>query len=572
MNIKTFGNILCDFIKGLIILDSRQVVIWRNKIYKELFNGEEILGTILNNIFSIGLKELSNESKVIKNLSGKKYNIKRRDIKDDDDMYTLILIDEITDFSDDKIKLYCLEKIIDSIDDGIIVSDYNGRVVLYNNSQEKLEDLSSKDVVGKYLWECYNYNPDLPGLSEHRKVYKTQVPIINNYRAHAFKDGVPKYLSYSTYPIVKNGETIAVYSISKNESKLQELLHDTLELKRKLYSKSDYENEGYQNNGTRYTFSDIIGDSNVMANLIREAESISLLKTSVLIIGETGTGKELFAQSIHNLGAGKEAPFVDINCSAIPENLLEGILFGSVKGAYTGASDQAGLFEEARNGTLFLDEINSMPMSMQSKLLRVLQEKKVRRVGGLSSIPVSCRVISAVNEDPQKLIKDGKFRQDLYYRISGTSLYIPPLRERKKDIISTGMFFINKYNKILNRNIKSLSGEFQEIMLKYTWPGNVRELEHIIENTMVRTSEKQKELALSDMPNYLKNNLISSVVCDKSREDKDSLSDILRDVEKKLILESLGSNDWNLSRTARDLGIIRQSLEYRMKKLKIERI
>jgi arginine utilization regulatory protein len=570
MNIKTFGSIISDYIKGIIILNSERYVIWRNEIYKELFNGEEILGSKLDKIFSVDLNEIIKEKKTIKNLSGKKYSIKRRDIREKEDTYSLILIDEITDFKDNNVKLYCLEQIIDSIDDGIIVSDYEGRVVLYNNSQEKLEDMDSKKVVGKYLWECYDYDYK-PELSEHRKVYKSNTPIVNKYEAHAYKDGIPKYVSYSTYPIIKEGETIAVYTISKNESRLQALLHDTLEQKRKLYSKNDYKSESHQNNGTRYTFSDIVGDSSAMLNLINEAEAIALLKSPVLIVGETGTGKEVFAQSIHNYSTNKEAPFVDINCSAIPENLLESILFGSVKGAYTGAVDQAGLFEEARNGTLFLDEINSMPISMQAKLLRVLQEKKVRRVGALNSIPISCRVISAVNEDPQKIIRESKFRQDLYYRIAGTSLYITPLRERQEDIISTSMFFINKYNKLLNRNIKSISKELKEVMLKYTWPGNIRELEHIIESIMVRASEKQTELSISDMPHYLKGNFISSVACDNLQTEKNSLSNVLRDIEKRLILESLEINGWNLSKTARDLGIIRQSLEYRMKKLNIEK-
>jgi arginine utilization regulatory protein len=568
MNIRTFGNIISDYVKGVIILDSEQVVLWRNEIYKELFNGEEILGNKLNVIFSVNFSEISKENKIIKNLSGKKYSIKCRDIKEKEESYTLILVDEITNFKNNNVKLHCLERIIDSIEDGIIISDYEGRVVLYNNSQEKMEDLESKKVVGKYLWECYNSKPE---LSEHRKVYKTNVPIVNKYEAHAYKDGIPKYVSYSTYPIIKDGETIAVYTISKNESRLQTLLHDTLEQKRKLYSKNDYRSENHQNNGTRYTFSDIVGDSSAMTNLIKEAESIALLKSPVLIVGETGTGKEVFAQSIHNYSTNREFPFVDINCSAIPENLLESILFGSVKGAYTGAADQAGLFEEARNGTLFLDEINSMPISMQAKLLRVLQEKKVRRVGALNTIPISCRVISAVNEDPQKIIKEGRFRQDLYYRIAGTSLYIPSLRERKEDIISTSMFFINKYNKLLSRNIKAISKELKEMMFRYTWPGNIRELEHIIESIMVRASDKETELSISDMPHYLRDNFIGSIASDSVQENKSSLSNVLRDVEKRLILESLEANNWNLSRTARDLGIIRQSLEYRIKKLKIER-
>lgn len=568
MEIKTIGNIISDYANGIIILDKQQTVIWSNDLYKEIFYEKEILGKKFSDVFSIELNEMTMENITINNLSGKKYKIKCRTIKDDEEEYILLILDEITDFNNKDTKIYCLEKIIDTINDGIIISDYEGRIVLYNKSLEKLEELYSKEVVGKFLWEGYQSKQE---LSEHRKVFKTNIPIINRYQAHSYKGGVAKYVSYSTYPIIKDGETIAVYSICKNESSLQALLHETIELKRKLYSKSKYDEKKYQKNGTHYLFTDIIGDSGVMVNLIKEGQTMALINSPILIVGETGTGKEVFAQSIHNFSRNNEEPFVDINCSAIPENLMESILFGTVKGSYTGAVDQAGLFEEAGNGTLFLDEINSMPFSMQSKLLRVLQEKKVRRVGGASSIPISCRIISAVNEDPQKAIKEGKLRQDLYYRLAGVSLYIPPLRERKEDIVSTMEFFINKYNKILNKNIKQMSKELKEAMLDYKWPGNVRELEHVIENMMIRRSDTQTELKVLDIPHYIRDSMMGSISIDKIEKNKCGLPDILRGIEKNLILESLEKNNWNLSRTAKDLGIIRQSLEYRMKKLKIEK-
>jgi arginine utilization regulatory protein len=568
MDIKILGSLISEYVKGLIILNNQQFVIWRNDIYKEIYKGEEILGKSLYDVFGIEVKDIESENKIFKNLSGKKYSIKSRRNMENEEEYILIFIDEITDFNNNEVKMYCLEKIMDSINDGVIISNYEGRIVLYNKSQEDLEDLSSKEVVGKYLWEGYHSKPE---LSEHRSVYKTNVPIINKYQAHAYKDGIPKYVSYSTYPIVKDGETIAVYSISKNENRLQALLHETIELKRKLYSKSNSNEEKCNNNGTRYIFSDIIGDSNSMVNLIKDAEIIALQNSPLLIVGETGTGKEVFAQSIHNFGKNREEPFIDINCSAIPENLLESILFGTVKGAYTGAVDQAGLFEEARNGTLFLDEINSMPVLMQTKLLRVLQEKKVRRVGGAKSVPVCCRVMSAINEEPQKVIMEGRLRQDLYYRIAGVSLYIPPLRERKEDMLTTVNYYIDKYNKLLNKNIKTISKELKDVMLKYRWAGNVRELEHMIENIMIRVSDHEVKLSIADMPQYLKGNILGSLAKEKVQIENTSLPNILRDLERKLIVESLNNNNWNFSKTAKKLGIIRQSLEYRMKKLGIEK-
>ncbi|MTK11886.1 MAG: PAS domain S-box protein [Clostridiaceae bacterium] len=566
MDIKAIGDIISEYVNGIIILDREGRVIWSDDLYKEISYEKEILGKKFSDVFSIDLNQIKNST--INNLSGKKYKIKCRIIKDGEEEYTLVIIDEITDFNNKDTKIYCLEKIIDSINDGIIISNYEGRIVLYNKSQEKLEELSSKEVVGKFLWEGYQSKPE---LSEHQKVFKTNTPIIDKYQAHSYKGDVAKYVSYSTYPIVKDGETIAVYSVCKNESSLQALLHETLELKRKLYSKSKYNEKNYQKNGTQYVFTDIIGDSSIMVNLIKESQAMALVNSPILIVGETGTGKEVFAQSIHNFSKNNKEAFVDINCSAIPENLLESILFGTVKGAYTGAVDQAGLFEEAGKGTLFLDEINSMPILMQSKLLRVLQEKKVRRVGGINSIPISCRIISAVNEDPQKAIREDKLRQDLYYRLAGVSLYIPPLRERKEDIVTTVEFFINKYNKMLNKNIKSMSKELRKVMMDYKWPGNVRELEHVIENIMIRTTDTQTELKILDIPHYIREDMIGSISIDKVQKSKHGLPDILRSIEKELILESLKKNNWNISRATKDLGIIRQSLEYRMKKLKIEK-
>ena len=568
MDIKTIGNIISDYVNGIIILDKQQTVIWSDDLYKEVSCEKEILGKKFSDVFSIDLDQMTMENTTINNLSGKKYRVKCRSIKDKEEEYILVILDEITDFNNKDTKLYCLEKIIDTINDGIIISDYEGRIVLYNKSQEKLEELYSKEVVGKFLWEGYQSKQE---LSEHRKVFKTNTPIINKYQAHAYKGDVAKYVSYSTYPIIKDGETIAVYSICKNESSLQSLLHETIELKRKLYSKSKYNEKKYQNNGTHYIFTDIIGDSSALVNLVKEGQTMALIDSPILIVGATGTGKEVFAQSIHNFSRNNEEAFVDINCSAIPENLLESTLFGTVKGAYTGALDQVGLFEQAGKGTLFLDEINSMPMSMQSKLLRVLQEKKVRRVGGINSIPISCRIISAVNEDPEKTIKEGRLRQDLYYRLAGVSLYIPPLRERKEDILTTSEFFINKYNKILSKNVKCMSKELKEVMLDYKWPGNVRELEHIIENIMIRTMDNQTELKVLDIPQYIRDSMLGSISIDKVQKNKCGLPDILRGIEKKLILESLDKNNWNISRATKDLGIIRQSLEYRMKKLKIEK-
>jgi len=435
---------------------------------------------------------------------------------------------------------------------------------------EKLEDRRSIDMVGKYIWDAYGYNN--ASESEHRKVFSTGKPIINNYSAHAYNDGIPKFVLYSTYPITINDEILGVFTVSKNETRLHKLLSETIELKRQVMSHhTNNKKQTYYSNGTSFTFSDIVGTSDSMKRLIQEAQSLAWLDNSILIVGDTGTGKEVFAQSIHNHGKRSDELFIGINCSAIPENLLESILFGTVKGAYTGAVDSKGLFVEAKNGTLFLDELNSMPLNMQTKLLRVLQEKRVRPVGGNATYPVDCRIISAMNEDPHQLIKTGQLREDLYYRIAGYNLFISPLRERLEDLFDIADTSIYSYNQSMQRNIQGLSKELKKLMKNYHWPGNVRELQHFIENLMVRANEIDKVLTIDHIPDYLKERILSQTRLDMISLKKESLPDSLRSLERKIILESLDDNAWNVSRTARKLGIIRQSLLYRMKKLGIKK-
>lgn len=568
MDIKLVGKLLSEFVSGLVILDDKEEIIWGSKIVKKISGIENVINRKFSDVFPVSLEHIFQKPQIITTLLGQKYRINARRVLDEERLVILVIIDEITDLNEKESRLYCLEKIIESLDEGILMSDYEGRLVLYNQAQENMEGLNSNEIVGKYLWEAYNYNSE---LSEHMQVFKSGKPILNKYKAYSYKDGIPRYVSYYTQPIVKDGEVIAVYTVSTNETSLQSLLGETIELKRQLFSKNKLENNQLKPNGTSYTFSDIVGESQAMKNLIKEAQTISLLDSTVLIIGETGTGKEVLAQSIHNYKKNQDQPFIAINCAAIPENLLESILFGTVKGAYTGALDQVGLFEEARKGTLFLDEINSLAPSLQSKLLRVLQEKTVRRVGGQGVNPVHCRVICASNEDPHKLISEGKLRQDLFYRIAGICLYLPSLRERPDDIMCLAEFFVNKYNHLLNKQIKSFSPELENMLSSYRWPGNIRELEHVIENLMIKADNNQTQLDSSNMPNYLRKIIMGSNAQKTIKTGNISLSKILRDVESKIITESLHKNEWNLTETAKDLGIIRQSLYYRINKLDIKK-
>ncbi|MGB3913916.1 MAG: sigma 54-interacting transcriptional regulator, partial [Thermacetogeniaceae bacterium] len=323
-------------------------------------------------------------------------------------------------------------------------------------------------------------------------------------------------------------------------------------------------------NGTIFEFDDIIGESDSIKQTIKIAKKFARSLSPVIIQGETGTGKELFAQSIHNYSSRANGPFVAVNCAAIPESLLEGILFGTSKGAFTGAEDKSGLFEEATEGTLFLDEINSMSMLLQTKMLRVLQNKTVRRVGGNKEIPVNPRIISATNVDPMESIAKNQLRNDLYYRLAVATLVIPPLRNRLDDIPILARYFIEKNSKIMGKNIKYISDEVFEIFNKYNWPGNVRELEHVIEHAINMADSTDTKLSVQHLPPHLREKFTHKHHFYKDYK-VNNLQQTLLDIEKDIITQELINNDYNITKTAKSLGISRQHLQYRLKKLNIKK-
>jgi arginine utilization regulatory protein len=237
-------------------------------------------------------------------------------------------------------------------------------------------------------------------------------------------------------------------------------------------------------NGTRYQFTDLVGGDENFLQAVGTARLAAESESPVMLYGETGSGKEVFAQSIHNYSQRKDAPFVAVNCAAIPDTLLEGVLFGTVKGAFTGAMDKTGLFEQAHGGTLFLDELNSMPIHLQAKLLRVLQEKKIRRVGAADEIAVSLKIISSVNTPAHRAIRERQLRIDLFYRLAVVYIVIPPLREQPMGIESLTRHFIHKNNLALGKAVDGVSEPVMHFFQSYHWPGNIRELEHIIEGAM----------------------------------------------------------------------------------------
>jgi DNA-binding NtrC family response regulator len=303
-------------------------------------------------------------------------------------------------------------------------------------------------------------------------------------------------------------------------------------------------------------FDELIGTSNSMKKIYALLDRISDSDASVLITGESGTGKELVARSLHKRSSHKRGPFVAINCSAVPDNLLESELFGHVKGAFTDAqSSRKGLFVEADKGTLFLDEISEMPVTVQAKLLRALEERKVRPVGGNEEIPFNARIIAATNQDLESFVEEGKFREDLFYRINVIKIEMPPLRLRGNDILLLARYFVNHYARLSGKDVQGISDAVAEKLLYYSWPGNVRELRNCIEHAVALT--RFDKIGVEDLPEKIQK-YHSAQVFVESNDPAELIP--MSEIEKRYILHVLRATGGNRTMAAKVLGLDRKTL------------
>ncbi len=318
-----------------------------------------------------------------------------------------------------------------------------------------------------------------------------------------------------------------------------------------------------------FHFQNLIGDSQSMHHVFDMIQRVASTPTSILLTGQSGTGKEMVAKAVHYSGDYKSKPFISVNCGAIPENLMESEMFGHKKGSFTGAvSDKKGLFEVADGGTLFLDEIGELPLSIQVKLLRALQEQVIRRVGGVEDTSVNVRIIAATNRDLKQMTEDGGFRQDLYYRLNVIQILLPTLTQRRKDIPLLANHFLKKYNERLHKEIKGISAEAMNILSAYAYPGNVRELENIIERTVAL--EMGSIILPESLPPLVNVNSKSLSPTDRlnfDRENPVDLDKILSQIEKEFILKAMHESRGVKKHAAKLLGMSFRSLRYRFEKL-----
>jgi transcriptional regulator with PAS, ATPase and Fis domain len=321
-----------------------------------------------------------------------------------------------------------------------------------------------------------------------------------------------------------------------------------------------------KNQGTKYSFDSIIGNSLAIIKAKRLAWDIAATNSPVFIFGETGTGKELFAHAIHRDSPRKDGPFVAINCAGIPESLVESELFGYEAGAFTGAKTggKPGKFELADNGTLFLDEVSELPLNVQPKLLRFLQEREIERIGGTNPKPVNVRIISASNVDLENLVIQGKFREDLFFRMNVFSVRIPPLRQRLEDITSLSFHFITQFNRESGTSITGLSNEALAVMTKYNWPGNVRELKNVIERACL-----QAKIGLigPDDLEFIGGDLASRNLANKTNKPQPNLKRARLEVERRVVQEALELSGGNKTKACQMLNLSRTSLYKKLKEL-----
>jgi arginine utilization regulatory protein len=459
-----------------------------------------------------------------------------------------------------------LEVLLDSIDEGVIITDQTCKLMNYNRVQQEFDNVTLDEVIGRNTWDIQD--KEIPEETVLIRVINDKKPVLHYQQNYVIKNRYRK-LDGCAYPIIIDDEVKGAIGVYRNLSQNPEMACKV------IYAHQKKDKKETAKLGNLYTFENIICHDSNFKKSLQMAKSAAESTSTILIFGETGTGKELVAQSIHSQSHRRNKPFVAINCSALPENLIESILFGSKKGAFTGAENKKGLIETANGGTLFLDEINAMPIQLQNKLLRVLEEKTVRRIGGYKENPVDLRIISCINKPPQEAMELNELKADLFYRLAVVLIPIPPLRNRKTDIIPLVESFIEQLNKDFNKKIERIAPETLDIINSVSWPGNVRQLKHYVECIYNLIPQDKKILSHSYLPNYF------NVISDRTKPIKDLKSltatvqekkrpkNIFKEIqekEKERIVGMLYETNGNVSKAAKKLGITRKALQYRLNK------
>ena len=463
------------------------------------------------------------------------------------------------------------ELILNSAGEGIYGLDANGRATFVNPAAVKMTGWSVEETIGEagHAQHHHTKADGSPYPHEECPIYAAlkDGKIHHQVRDEVFwrKDGTSFPVYYTSTPIIDDGEIIGavvvfqdVTEIKESEAKLKNALNEINQLKERIQAENIYLQEEIKHNSN---FEEILGQSSKLKKVFHQVEQVAPTDTTVLLLGETGTGKELFARSIHDLSQRKERPLVKVNCTALPINLIESELFGHEKGSFTGASSRRiGRFELAHGGTIFLDEIGELSLDLQVKLLRVVQEGEFERLGGSTTISVDVRIIAATHRNLNEMVSKGEFREDLFYRLNVFPMTLPPLRERGKDISIIVQAFVDKFAQKMGKPIDTIHQKTMDELGSYSWPGNVRELENVIERAVILSNNSVLKL---------QDRLIHT-----NSEEADTNLKTFSDMEKDHIIKVLEHTNWRVSGeqgAATILEIHPNTLRSRMSKLGIKR-
>ena len=485
--------------------------------------------------------------------------------------------------------------IFDRMVEAVYICDTDKNLIYFNKAAERLDGYLLKDVKGKSTYELYGLDDmDSPML----RALATEHPVVNEEFSY-YVNGKELIQLCNSGPIYEEGRLIGAYTVQRDLTQFKGIVEQNIALQRVINDHKSKKTSPFTD-----PFSGIVGKSEKFRQSIALSRQAARTNSSVMLIGSTGSGKEVFARAIHESSNRAEKPFLALNCAAIPESLIEGILFGTTKGVYTGAVEKDGILAQADGGTVFLDEINSMPLISQAKLLRVLEEKKIMKLGSNKEVPINIRVISSINEMPAEAIRKGRLREDLFYRLSVVQILIPPLRDRAEDIPYLVRHFVEKYNARFGKNVLGVDSQVMSIFMNFPWPGNVRQLKACIESAM-NFAKDDGWITRKDLPVYVfedaevpenryrpwsqKNFIKASretfpgmeteppvqVSFPAAKEKPVSppeetaggrIMDSIRNEEKEEIIAALHRYRGNITKAAESLGMSRQSLSYRLKK------
>jgi len=437
--------------------------------------------------------------------------------------------------------------ILEQGDLGIHMVDAQGVTRIYNALAAEMDGIEPGLVLGRHLLENF---PSLTGhTSTLLQVLRTAKPLLNQQQTYRNLYGKEITSLNSSLPVFgQEGHLLGAVEISRDVTRLQQLSEQIIELRRRLYQPPATQARGKK----LYSFADTIGTSFPLQEVLARGAKAALTDSPIIVYGETGTGKELLVQAIHSAGPRQDKPLVAQNCAALPAGLLEGILFGSLRGSFTGAENRPGLFELADGGTLFLDELNAMDYSLQTKLLRALEEGEIRRLGELEPRKVNVRIIAAMGENPRLAVERGVLRRDLWYRLNVVNLGLPPLRERLEDLPLLVQHFISRLNHRLGTRVTGISASAMKRLLAWPWPGNIRELANLLEGIFNNLSEGV--VSVAELPTHL-----------TASPGRVGLRAILAEKEEQYIRQAMQAWDGNISAAAAALDLPRQTLQRKLK-------